>query len=325
MGIKVSVIIPVYNVESYLRPCLDSVLEQNLREIEVLCVDDCSSDHSTDILTEYALKDRRITVIRNSANQGAGQCRNLGIESARGEYCFFLDADDWLAKGSLEKVYREACRTRADILRCRAFDYDNQTGVIFRTKHNALKHVPFFLFGRALDGTRIYPVLAKICVAPWGGLVRRELLIEQQIRFNRLHCVNDRSFFWETALKARRIVFSGKTLVYYRTNLANSLVGGRVRNFACHFTSYELVEALCAGLPPRMQRRILDAELFDLANWLEQSNGTAYAERNCVLVRQFVETMDRSPWRGDIMRRRWYRRILKALREEPKEKHTRGC
>ena len=90
MGIKVSVIIPVYNVESYLRPCLDSVLEQNLREIEVLCVDDCSSDHSTDILTEYALKDRRITVIQNSANQGAGQCRNLGIESARGEYCFFF-------------------------------------------------------------------------------------------------------------------------------------------------------------------------------------------------------------------------------------------
>ena len=310
MVIKVSVIIPVYNAERYLRQCLDSVLGQSLREIEVLCIDDCSKDRSAELLAEYAEKDGRVTLLRNLTNQYAGRCRNIGIEAARGEYCFFLDADDWLTGNSLARVYREASRANADILRCRAWDYDNQTGSFSRSRHNALRRIPFFLFGRVTDGGHIGPLLPKICAAPWGGLARREFLLENHIRFNPLLCVNDRSFFWETVLKARRIVFSRETLVCYRMHQTDSLVSGRVRNFACHFASYELVETLCGGQPDRIRRRILGAELLDLANWLEQSIGTEYAGRNLEMVRRFVRSMDRGPWKGNIEKTRWYRRLF---------------
>ena len=91
---KVSVIIPVYNVEEYLRECLDSIVKQTLREIEIICVDDGSTDNSLEILKEYAKKDNRITVITQK-NLHAGVARNAGLAVAKGEYLSFLDSDDF--------------------------------------------------------------------------------------------------------------------------------------------------------------------------------------------------------------------------------------
>ena len=91
---KVSVIIPVYNVEQYLRECLNSVIKQTLKEIEIICVDDGSTDNSLDILKEYAEKDHRITIITQK-NLHAGVARNAGLSIAKGEYLSFLDSDDF--------------------------------------------------------------------------------------------------------------------------------------------------------------------------------------------------------------------------------------
>ena len=101
---KVSVIIPVYNVEQYLRECLDSVVNQTLKEIEIICVDDGSTDNSLEILKEYAKKDKRITVIVQK-NLHAGVARNAGLTVAKGEYIHFLDSDDWLDKNTYEDLY----------------------------------------------------------------------------------------------------------------------------------------------------------------------------------------------------------------------------
>ena len=95
--IKVSVIIPVYNTENYLRECLDSVLAQTLREIEVICVDDGSTDNSLNILKEYQNKDTRIVVLTQE-NRSAGAARNYGLSIAKGKYLSFLDSDDFLIK-----------------------------------------------------------------------------------------------------------------------------------------------------------------------------------------------------------------------------------
>lgn len=91
---KVSVIIPVYNVEKYLRECLDSVIGQTLREIEIICVDDGSTDSSLDILKEYAAKDERITLLTQK-NSGAGKARNKGLDAAQGKFVAFMDPDDF--------------------------------------------------------------------------------------------------------------------------------------------------------------------------------------------------------------------------------------
>ena len=102
MEVKVSVIIPVYNVEKYLRECIDSILNQTLHELELICVDDGSTDGSLEILQAYEKKDNRVTVLTQH-NQGAGAARNKGLQIAKGEYLSFLDADDFLHRVCLKK------------------------------------------------------------------------------------------------------------------------------------------------------------------------------------------------------------------------------
>ena len=114
---KVSVIIPVYNVGKYLRKCLDSVINQTLKDIEIICVNDGSTDNSGKILDEYAAKDKRIKVIHQE-NQGLGAARNVGIDLAKGEYIGFVDSDDWISTGFYEKLYETAKRENSDISAC---------------------------------------------------------------------------------------------------------------------------------------------------------------------------------------------------------------
>ena len=110
---KVSVIIPVYNAGQYLRACLDCVMNQTLRDIEIICVDDGSEDSSPAIMREYHGRDKRIRVLTQE-NRGAGPARNKGIGSAQGEYVCFLDADDCYPEpDTLEKLYAKACENHA--------------------------------------------------------------------------------------------------------------------------------------------------------------------------------------------------------------------
>lgn len=114
-NIAVSVIIPVYNVEKYLAACLDSVISQDIQEIELICVNDGSMDSSQEILNAYAKKDKRIVVI-NQENKGLSGARNAGVECARGEYIFFLDSDDCLVEHVLRKLYITAKTENAEIV-----------------------------------------------------------------------------------------------------------------------------------------------------------------------------------------------------------------
>ena len=112
---KVSVIIPVYNVEKYLKECLDSVINQTLEDIEIICINDGSTDNSSAILEEYAKKDNRIRVI-NQTNQGVSSARNIGIKNTKSDFIIFLDADDWLDKNTVENTYHIISNSNYDIL-----------------------------------------------------------------------------------------------------------------------------------------------------------------------------------------------------------------
>lgn len=105
--VKLSVIIPVYNVEKYLKRCLDSVINQTLKDIEILCINDGSTDDSLSILEEYKSKDSRIVII-SQGNKGLAATRNVGIENAKGEYLAFVDSDDWINSKFLECLYSSA-------------------------------------------------------------------------------------------------------------------------------------------------------------------------------------------------------------------------
>lgn len=117
-NVKVSVVVPVYNVAPYLHRCLDSLLTQTLGDIEIICVDDKSTDNSLEILRMYAQQDKRVRVIALDKNSGVSVARNIGIDAACGEYLGFVDSDDFIDSDFYEKLYTEATKNNADMARC---------------------------------------------------------------------------------------------------------------------------------------------------------------------------------------------------------------
>lgn len=101
---RVSVLVAVYNAADYLRPCLDSLLGQTLRDIQIVCIDDCSTDHSLQLLNEYAARDDRVEVIHLDENSGQAHARNVGLQRAKGEYVCMVDSDDWLSADALQQA-----------------------------------------------------------------------------------------------------------------------------------------------------------------------------------------------------------------------------
>ena len=126
MTAKVSVIIPVHNDAPYLIKCLNSVANQTLEDIEIICVNDGSTDNSLDILNEYASKDSRFKII-NQENAGAAVARNKGIEIATGDYLSILDADDFFENNMLEYMYYTAKTEQSDVVICGFYLYDNRS------------------------------------------------------------------------------------------------------------------------------------------------------------------------------------------------------
>lgn len=116
--VNISVLVPVYNVEPYLAQCLESICSQTLRELEIVCVDDASTDGSLSILREFAERDPRVKVVQAPENGGLSRSRNLAMSHAVGEYLFLVDSDDWLETDLLEEMYRCAKALDADRLAC---------------------------------------------------------------------------------------------------------------------------------------------------------------------------------------------------------------
>ncbi len=112
---KVSIIIPFYNTEKYIGKCLETVVNQTLDDIEVICVNDCSTDNSLDVVYDFANKDKRIKVINNPLNLKQGASRNIGIKMATGEYIGFIDSDDWIDLDYFEKLYVAVKKHNSDI------------------------------------------------------------------------------------------------------------------------------------------------------------------------------------------------------------------
>lgn len=133
--VKVSIIVPVYNVENYLTTCLDSLINQTLKDIEIICINDGSSDSSLSILQDYAKYDSRISII-NKQNEGQAVARNLGIQKATGEYLGFVDSDDWIDLDYFEKMYNAAMENDCDIA-CAGFKRCRKRRKSIKKSYNA--------------------------------------------------------------------------------------------------------------------------------------------------------------------------------------------
>ena len=120
---NISVILAVYNVAPYLKRCMDSLINQTMQDLEIICIDDCSTDNSLEILKEYAKKDNRIIVIESETNQGAAVARNKGLAIAKGEYLGFVDPDDSVDLNYYEELYKKAKEKNVDVVKCQRKTY----------------------------------------------------------------------------------------------------------------------------------------------------------------------------------------------------------
>ncbi len=237
---KVSVIIPVYNAEVYLRECLDSVINQTLREIEVICIDDGSTDSSLSILKEYAQKDPRVSVLQQE-NLHAGVARNAGIAVAQGEYIHFLDSDDWVDTDTYEKLTALITRHGVEVLKFCSFSYDNQKKEIVSSYFTDMRALQENDFEKSYSLNHDFKLLVRISDAPWSGIYLRYFLLKHNVRFDNLLCANDTSFFYRCLLYARKVYITKEKFVYYRINNISSLIGIRAHNFDCQIRQFFII------------------------------------------------------------------------------------
>ena len=235
---KISVIIPVYNVEKYLRQCLDCVVAQTLREIEIICVDDGSTDDSLKILNEYAASDKRITVLKQQ-NKGAGAARNAGMAAAKGEFLSFLDSDDFFEPNMLETMYDKAQEDGSDIVVCGYYKYDQQLG-----KETVVVNInKAFLNNSPIVPEEFGSNLFEVCYPnPWSKIFKRELLINNKLQFENLKSCNDITCVMTAEALAGKISAVNKPFVYYRCNTGSQTSTSRFGRNECFISAAAALE-----------------------------------------------------------------------------------
>lgn len=223
---KVSVIVAIYNTASFLRQCLDSIIGQTLRNIEIICVNDGSTDNSLDILNEYAARDKRIKIIsKENEGLGAASARNLGLTLATGKYISILDSDDFFKLDMLEKMVNQAEETGADIVVCGGMEYNNRDGK--KTKS------PSILNEKVIPQKAVFSY--KDCPGnifelskgyAWNKLFQHNFLDKHNIRFQRIKFTDDAYFTYAHMVLAEKITVVKESFVNYRVNTGISQSDG---------------------------------------------------------------------------------------------------
>jgi glycosyltransferase involved in cell wall biosynthesis len=217
----VTIVLPVYNVEPYLQKCLDSIVNQTVQNIQIICVNDGSTDGSHAILEEYAAKDSRFTILTQK-NQGAGSARNAAYPHIKGKYTFFADADDWLELNLCEKVLQRLEETAADIV---YFD-------VFKGRGDETTHISDDCENA---GHRFYFI--RHVTPPWHKVWRTEFLLKNDIKFleDRDHefslPFNDDFINWKGCVLAGKIAVLNEPLYHYHAKRPGSLWNKKTGRF----------------------------------------------------------------------------------------------
>ena len=238
---KVSVIIPVYNAGKYLEECLNSVCAQTLKEIEIICVDDGSTDNSMEILHSFADRDERL-IIFNEKNSGAGAARNRGLEIAKGEYLSFLDADDFFEQTMLEKAYNSCIENSADVTVFRSDEYYTKTKQykprMWSIRTNLLPStIPFSANDVEKD------IFHLFVWWPWDKLFSSDLIRKNNLKFQVQRTTNDMFFVVFAVLLANKIMIVDDVLAHYRRDNNQSLSVTRENSWYCFADAFILVRS----------------------------------------------------------------------------------
>lgn len=228
----VSLLIPIYNVEPYLDQALSSAVSQTLKDLEIICINDGSTDNSLNIIKSYAKKDPRIIII-DKPNSGYGDSMNQGLKKAQGKYIGILEPDDWLESNALATLYTLAKEHEADVARGNYYEsttssetdrpLDKKTTLI--SNHDANLPLAPAWFDNP-SHPKLYEKLFRLPPAIWSAIYRRDFLLENNISFLPTPGASyqDLGFNFKVLATAQRIVLTDEAFLHYRTDNANSSV-----------------------------------------------------------------------------------------------------
>lgn len=240
---KISVVVPVYNVEKYLKECIDSIINQTLEDIEIICVNDGSTDSSLEILNDYAKKDSRIIVI-NKSNSGYGHTMNMGLNAATGEYIGIIESDDFADKNMFNDLYELAKEYDADIVKGDWYNYWSKNK--FARKNNRISSAKAL----KLTNSKQDKSLLRINPSVWSAIYKKEFLNKYNIRFLETPGASyqDLAFSFKVFALAEKVILTDKAYLYYRQDNMNSSVKSKTKVY-CVCDEYEEIDKFLEEYP----------------------------------------------------------------------------
>ena len=243
---KVSIIIPVYNVEKYLKECLDSVVNQTLTDLEIVCVNDGSTDASGQMLDAYAAKDKRFKVIHKE-NGGYGKAMNVGFDQATGEYIGIVEPDDYIAPDMYESLYQKAVENQVDFIKADFNRFIDQDGKrVFFYNHLAPQQT---YYNRVINPQEdVTPFL--FTMNTWSGIYKKSFLDTYHIRHHETPGASfqDNGFWFQTFARATRIYFLDKPFYMNRRDNPNSSIKNKEKVF-CIKQEYDYIRTFLDDNP----------------------------------------------------------------------------
>lgn len=308
MKTKISVIIPIYNAEKYLKECLDSVIGQSLNEFEIICINDGSMDKSLNILEDYASKDKRIKIF-NQENQGVSTARNNGIKEAQGEYIFFLDSDDYLENNALETAYNHIKKKDCDILIFGANLIRNNEkksalniDLIEKIKKNQFSYIDFVNLNTVI----------------WDKLFRTEFLKKHQIEFpTELVVSEDGVFCLQSYFLGAKYDYIDKILYNHNDCVANSITANCEYGIKEDFRSFQYLFKLEGFKTADLKIKLAIINKFcggALFYW-EKLDNESYRKTYYQDILTFKRFIEAHFSKKDLLQLKGYKKVCKTLKK----------
>lgn len=240
---KISIIVTSFNIEKYIGQCLQNIIDQSIKEIEIIVVDDGSTDKTSDIILEYAGKDKRIIPILTGKNSPGGVATpaNIGMNAANGDYIGFADGDDLYDPMMFEKLYFSAEEAGAEVTMCNFMEFENESGIKSSPFEPTWKSVSSFGVLDISSPENKKKVLELLPV-PWRKLYNHKFIIENKLRFPiGDYFFEDNGFHWLTTLNARKISFIDEVLCYHRRNRNGQTMSANGENLLGVFHQHSVI------------------------------------------------------------------------------------
>ena len=328
---KVSVIVPVYNVEKYLEECLDSIQVQTLKDIEVICVDDGSTDSSAQILDKYAKTDERFRIV-HKANEGYGKAMNVGISMAKAPYVGIVESDDKIEPDMYEKLYTLMEEKHVDVIKADYYEfYQGCDGTTIE------QYVPCICEGRIwnyiqpnqkrlTELLQLYGVVFNIRdyeeaflfeKYTWSGLYSRQFLRENHIVHNETPGASyqDNGFWFQIMVKAKLICFVNQAFYHYRIDNLNSSIHSRAKVFAV-CDEFDFIRCILEKMGEEGERFYKWATYFKIVDCISNVKRVADEYKEPLVKRikkEFLEAINRDEIYVDMYAPHWKSDLFEIL------------